>query len=270
MTTGDYLTARDYFDQVLVGKSLNRKVSMPQDANNPANVTFHQLLTTQERRQKNPIYSRPCGLTVVDYIKNPVRVKCHSYYRILSGTSTQRKDANNPSPASAGKSIEEATDGTTHRSRAQGKRRQMIIQAASGSPPHQNHPYEKQIIERCIHNAARKYNLPTGLLKGVIKAESNFQVRAVSHAGAQGLMQLMPETAKELGVDSPFNIEQNIDGGARYLRKMLDKFGGDIKVALAAYNAGPGTVEKYGGQIPPYRETEHYVDRVLKFFKKMA
>ena len=126
------------------------------------------------------------------------------------------------------------------------------------------------MIESCIHKAAQKYNLPANLLRGVIRAESNFQVKAVSHAGAQGLMQLMPGTAKELGVDNPFDIEQNIDGGARYLRKMLDSFGGDIKVALAAYNAGPGTVEKYGGNVPPYQETKQYIDRVLRFSKKMA
>ena len=112
--------------------------------------------------------------------------------------------------------------------------------------------------------------MPTGLLKGVIRAESNFQVNAVSHAGAQGLMQLMPGTAKELGVDNPFDIEQNIDGGARYLRKMLDSFGGDVKVALAAYNAGPGAVDKYGGAIPPYQEPDRYIDRVLRFSKLIA
>jgi soluble lytic murein transglycosylase-like protein len=80
----------------------------------------------------------------------------------------------------------------------------------------------------------------------------------------------MPATARELGVDNPFDIDQNIDGGARYLRKMLDKFGGDVRLALAAYNAGPGAVEKYGGQIPPYRETEQYVNRVLRFSKLQA
>jgi len=102
------------------------------------------------------------------------------------------------------------------------------------------------------------------LIRGVIQAESNFRVGAVSRAGAQGLMQLMPSTAKELGVTKPFDIDQNIDGGARYLRKMLDRFGGDVKLALAAYNAGPGTVRKYAGNVP-YRETIQYVDRVLRF-----
>jgi len=109
-----------------------------------------------------------------------------------------------------------------------------------------------------------QYILPPNLIKGVIKAESNFQVSAVSHAGAQGLMQLMPITAKELGVTDPFYIEQNIDGGSRYLRKMLGSFGGYVKLALAAYNAGPGIVRKYNGNVP-YQETKQYIDRVLRF-----
>jgi len=119
-------------------------------------------------------------------------------------------------------------------------------------------------IEKSIHKAARKYNLPPELIKGVIKAESNFEINAVSRAGAQGLMQLMPATARELGVTNPFDIAQNIDGGSRYLRKMLDSFGGDVKQALAAYNAGPGTVRKYDGNVP-YQETKQYIDRVLRF-----
>ncbi|MGD8649562.1 MAG: lytic transglycosylase domain-containing protein, partial [Desulfobacterales bacterium] len=123
---------------------------------------------------------------------------------------------------------------------------------------------ERQKIEKSIQKAARKYNLSPELIRGVIQAESNFKVDAVSHAGAQGLMQLMPATAKELGVTKPHDIEQNIDGGAHYLRKMLDRFGGDVKLALAAYNAGPGTVRKFAGNVP-YRETIQYVDRVLRF-----
>jgi soluble lytic murein transglycosylase-like protein len=117
-------------------------------------------------------------------------------------------------------------------------------------------------IQNSIQAAARTYNLPSTLIRSVIRAESNFRADAVSPAGAQGLMQLMPATARELGVTDPFDVAQNIDGGARYLRQMLDRFDGDLKLALAAYNAGPGTVQRYNGEVP-YRETRDYVRRVL-------
>jgi soluble lytic murein transglycosylase-like protein len=121
---------------------------------------------------------------------------------------------------------------------------------------------EQQISEG-IEKAAKKYHLSEKLIKSVIRTESNFKPDAVSPAGAQGLMQLMPSTARELGVNDPFDIQQNIDGGAAYLRRMLDRFGQNLRLALAAYNAGPGTVEKYNGAVP-FRETREYVDRVLK------
>jgi len=121
----------------------------------------------------------------------------------------------------------------------------------------------KALIADSIKNAAGRYNLPEKLIASVIQVESNFQVDAVSPAGAQGLMQLMPATARELGVDDPFDVRQNINGGAGYLRQMLDRFDGDVKLALAAYNAGPGTVERYNGNVP-YRETQDYIERVLK------
>jgi soluble lytic murein transglycosylase-like protein len=120
-----------------------------------------------------------------------------------------------------------------------------------------------------ISKAAQKYHLPKRLLQAVVRAESDFQVRAVSSAGAQGLMQLMPATAKELGVQDPFDIDQNIDGGAKYLRSMLDQFGGDLRLALSAYNAGPGNVIKYNGQVP-FAETRAYIDRVMRFSGRTA
>ena len=128
---------------------------------------------------------------------------------------------------------------------------------------------ERKVIENCVQKAAAKYSLPPALIKAVIRAESNFQVGAVSPAGARGLMQLMPATAKELGVTDCFDIDQNIDGGAKYLRRMLDRFDGNVKHALAAYNAGPGTVIKYNGRVP-YPETQQYIKRVLRFSKQMA
>ena len=128
---------------------------------------------------------------------------------------------------------------------------------------------EHDAIERSIRKASEKYNLAPALIKAVIKAESNFDADAVSSAGAQGLMQLMPATARELGVNNSFDIDQNIDGGSHYLRKMLDKFGGNTKLALAAYNAGPGAVEKYKGNVP-YPETRNYIKRVMRFSAKFA
>jgi hypothetical protein len=122
----------------------------------------------------------------------------------------------------------------------------------------------QEIIREAIDAAAAKHNLPKDLIAGVIRAESNFNENAVSTAGAQGLMQLMPETALELGVENPFDIRQNIEAGTRYLRKMLDLFDGDIEKALAAYNAGPGTVKRYNGQVP-YAETQNYVAKVMSY-----
>jgi soluble lytic murein transglycosylase-like protein len=116
-----------------------------------------------------------------------------------------------------------------------------------------------------IKSAAAKYNVDPALVKAVIRAESGFRPDAVSHAGAQGLMQLMPATAAGLGARDPLDPAQNIDAGTHYLRGQLDRFGGDVSLALAAYNAGPGAVAKYGG-VPPFRETQNYVKNVLSYY----
>lgn len=115
-------------------------------------------------------------------------------------------------------------------------------------------------FEESIAVAADRYGIDSNLLRAVIKCESNFNRLAVSRAGAQGLMQLMPETARLVDVDNPFNATQNIDGGARYLKYLLDSFD-ERELALAAYNAGEGAVRRHGG-IPPYRETRNYVKAV--------
>jgi hypothetical protein len=114
-----------------------------------------------------------------------------------------------------------------------------------------------------IVEASKKYNISAKLIKAIIRQESGFKPNIVSKKGAMGLMQLMPGTAKDLGVENAFDPLQNIMGGTEYFRKMLDRFGGDIQLALAAYNAGPGAVDKYGG-IPPYKETKGYVSTICK------
>jgi soluble lytic murein transglycosylase-like protein len=115
-----------------------------------------------------------------------------------------------------------------------------------------------------ISAAAARNGVDPKLLTGLIRAESNFNPNATSPAGAQGLTQLMPATAAGLGVTNPRDPAQAIEGGARYLKQQLDRFGGDAAKALAAYNAGPGAVQRFGG-VPPYQETQNYVRRVLSY-----
>jgi soluble lytic murein transglycosylase-like protein len=116
-----------------------------------------------------------------------------------------------------------------------------------------------------IVEIAERHLVEPALVKAVIATESNFEPDAVSRAGAQGLMQLMPATAASLGVERPFGVIENMDGGVRYLRAMLDRYG-DLTRALAAYNAGPTAVDRYKG-VPPYRETQAYVKRVLEYYR---
>lgn len=118
-----------------------------------------------------------------------------------------------------------------------------------------------------ISNAAHKHQLEPALIRAVIHAESAFNARALSRSGAMGLMQLMPETAKEMGVTNAFIPEENIFGGSKYLAQMLKQFNGDITLACAAYNAGPTTVTQYNG-VPPYPETQAYVERVKILLKR--
>lgn len=130
--------------------------------------------------------------------------------------------------------------------------------------PFERGPTERD-YDRLIVQIATRHRLQPALVKAVIAAESNFQPNAVSRVGAQGLMQLMPATAAELGVDRPFGVLENIDGGVRYLRTLLDRYG-DLTRSLAAYNAGPDAVDRYRG-VPPYRETQAYVKRVLEYYR---
>lgn len=124
---------------------------------------------------------------------------------------------------------------------------------------------DHELLKPYIYAAGKLYNLDPALITAVIRVESAFDPNAVSWAGAQGLMQLMPGTAARMGVDNVFSARQNIFGGSRYLRQMLNRFGGDLSLSLAAYNCGPGRVEK-ANKIPNIKETQAYVKQVLTYY----
>ena len=130
-------------------------------------------------------------------------------------------------------------------------------------------PWQKKAEKRYQHlvlEAAARYHVEPEIIKAIILAESGFNPKAVSKVGARGLMQLMPRTAKLLGVKDSFKPDHNIDAGVRYFKQLLDQFDGEIKLALAAYNAGSYNVKKYGG-IPPFRATRIYIEKVLKYYQ---
>lgn len=127
-------------------------------------------------------------------------------------------------------------------------------------------PMAAKSLDGAIEAAAKKYRIPANLLRAVIHAESNFDAHAVSVKGASGLMQLMPDTAADMYVKDIFDSDQNIEGGARYLRMLANLYDGDMVKMVAAYNAGPEAVKRYGGAVPPFPETQAYVKKVIQLY----
>lgn len=171
------------------------------------------------------------------------------------------------------------SDGTQHYTniREPGRRCQLVVRGskksktktstktATSKSSGSKDPARYRRYDGLIGEAARLYQLPEPFIRAVMRVESDFNPTVVSRAGAMGLMQLMPKTARSMGVADPFDARQNILGGARYLRILANRFKGDLVLTVAAYNAGQGAVEKYNG-IPPYKETQRYVRRVLKHY----
>ncbi len=233
MIRATHKTIRDYW-----GTHASR--TKPSVHQGEAQTAFRRMLRSAFQAGKHNGRPETRGLTIQDYWRRPVAVRPHA--ALHHGHKVTRKSSPPESPSTAQPSDDRPESPEATNADAPTALRHRIDQAAGV--------------------AARKYDLPVSLVQSVIRHESNYNPRAVSRAGAQGLMQLMPATARELGVNDPFDIRQNIDGGSRYLRQMLDRFDGDVRKALAAYNAGPGTVRRFGG-IPPYPETREYISKVM-------
>ena len=135
---------------------------------------------------------------------------------------------------------------------------------------HKSNPTDtsRSEINDLIEKYAEKNGLDSDFVKAVVKQESGFNEKATSKCGAMGLMQLMPGTAKALNVNDPYNARDNIEGGVKYLKGLMDRFDGDMKLALAAYNAGPNAVKKYNG-VPPYNETQNYVKNIMSMYQRI-
>ena len=136
------------------------------------------------------------------------------------------------------------------------------LQEALAAQTNVQQPSSKAQIMNVVSQISKKHGVDENLVKALIKQESGFNPKAKSKSGAMGLMQLMPSTAKNLGVKDPYNTVQNVEGGVKYLKSMLNRYNGNVILALAAYNAGPGAVDKYSG-VPPYKETQNYVKNIL-------
>lgn len=138
-------------------------------------------------------------------------------------------------------------------------------EASSSSNFVRGRAFTQQEIDAAIEQAAARHNVDPSLVRAVIKVESNFNPNAVSRKGAMGLMQLMPQTARQLKVANPFDPEQNVDAGVRHLKQLMESYGGDVKLTLAAYNAGPGAVARSAG-VPRFAETRLYVKRITQLY----
>lgn len=161
-------------------------------------------------------------------------------------------------------------EGVVHFSNAQyDQRYELYLREGAKELPAVQYPVASGWMMEYAERYSRAHNLSPALVKAIIRAESNGDRYAVSRKGAEGMMQLMPFTSKRLKVSDPFDPVQNIEGGVKYIKELLDDFRGNIVYAVAAYNAGPAAVRKYGG-IPPYQETRAYVKRVMDYYQKHA
>lgn len=255
MKVNTRLGINDYLKKAGLNRGMAQGRQEPSGANGDPINGFSRVLTRLQSPARAPAQDSKVRLQIDDYRQRPIPARSSAHV----SAPLAKTNAKEPSLVADGPWL--LADTTPVLTPPFAISTPLDVSIAAPEPPPTEQPVAQRIAAG-IQAAAAKYDLPPALIRGVIRAESDFQPAAVSPAGAQGLMQLMPATAEELGVENPFDIEQNIDGGARYLRQMLDLFGGDLGRALAAYNAGPGTVMRYNGQVP-YAETRRYVQKVL-------
>ena len=273
MTPATPMKLGDYFQKCTLSTVRVRRTAVGAPDAGESFQWFNRMLASAistRPRAAEPAFHR---FRISDYLANPIRSKRSQSVADNSRAQEHQqpvKPASGPSEPMLGPAhfkqeseheLESAPPPSTRSTESFQSNRDLETPVGEGSV--------RAKIKQTIRRAAQKYGLPANLIQAVIQAESDFRVGAISPAGAQGLMQLMPETAKELGVDSPLDIDQNIDGGSRYLRRMLDLFEGDVEHALAAYNAGPGAVRRFKG-VPPYRETRRYIQKVLDFKSRLG
>jgi soluble lytic murein transglycosylase-like protein len=190
-------------------------------------------------------------------LKHTAALRCAGLAALAAGALSAASVASSPAPAAPKiRSVVRAD------SRGRLVRTVVVSQRVSQPRPEELKQVDAASVPALVEAVAKQYDVDPLLVHSVIETESNYNPYAVSPKGAQGLMQLMPATAKRFGVQNSFNIKENIEGGVRYLKYLGTLFPDDPRLAIAAYNAGEGAVWKYGNNVPPYRETEQYVQRV--------